>query len=57
MNIENPNEFLSKRVNYENLLIAWEKVKTKENPINSNELSMIFVFVVVNHWLNSVNCN
>ena len=57
MNIENPNEFLSKRVNYENLLIAWEKVKTKENLINSNELSMIFAFVVVNHWLNSVNCN
>ncbi len=56
-NIGNPNEFLLKRINYENLLTAWEKIKTKENVINSNELSMIFAFVVVNHWLNSVNCN
>lgn len=56
-NIGNPNDFLLKRINYENLLTAWEKIKTKENLINSNELSMIFSFVVVNHWLNSINCN
>ena len=56
-NIGNPNDFLLKRINHENLLTAWEKIKTKENLINSNELSMIFSFVVVNHWLNSINCN
>ena len=51
--IENPNKFLLKRIDKENLLKVWRKIKANEIHVNSNELSVIFAFVVVNRWLNN----
>ena len=55
--IENPNKFLLKRIDKENLLKVWRKIKTNKSHVNSNELSVIFAFVVVNRWLNNEKFN